>query len=58
MPNAKNRVLENAYVTGTYVAADFSDEPYDDPDLLEAARRLEEAGGLRLARGGRVRRGR
>jgi hypothetical protein len=41
MPNAKNRVVENAYVTAPYRAADFSDAPYDDPGLLDAAKRLE-----------------
>lgn len=46
MPNAKNRVLENAHLTGAYAADDFTDEPYDDPDLLEAARRVEEEGAV------------
>lgn len=41
MPNAKNRVVENAYTTGGYRSASFTDKPYDDPGLLEAARRLE-----------------
>ena len=44
MPNGKNRVLENAHVTAAYAAADFTDEPYDDPDLLDAARRVENDG--------------
>lgn len=43
MPNAKNRLVENAYVTGRYRAADFSDQPFNDPDLLEAADRIEGA---------------
>jgi hypothetical protein len=42
MPNAKNRLVENAYVTAAYDAARFSDAPFDDPDLLDAARRLEQ----------------
>jgi hypothetical protein len=42
MPNAKNRVVENAYTTRTYRTTAFSDRPFDDPQLLEAARRLEE----------------
>jgi hypothetical protein len=42
MPNAKNRVVENAYQTAAHRAASFSDTPYDDPALLEAARRVEE----------------
>ncbi len=45
MPNAKNRVVENAYTTAPYRAADFSDRPYNDPNLLDAAARLERAGG-------------
>ncbi len=42
MPNAKNRVAENAYRTGAYQATAFSDRPYEDPGLLEAAKRIEE----------------
>ena len=42
MPNAKNRVVENAYRTGAYQATAFSDRPYQDPGLLEAAKRIEE----------------
>lgn len=45
MPNAKNNVLENAHRTGAYAAADFSDAPYDDADLLDAADRLEGQAG-------------
>jgi hypothetical protein len=41
MPNAKNRLVENAYVTGPYRAAEFSDRTYDDPRLIDAAERLE-----------------
>jgi hypothetical protein len=41
MPNAKNRLVENAYVTGRYRAADFSDQPFNDPDLIDAADRIE-----------------
>jgi hypothetical protein len=41
MPNAKNRLVENAYVTGPYRVAQFSDAPFDDRDLLDAADRLE-----------------
>ena len=43
MPNAKNRLIEDAYVTGRYRAADFSNEPFNDPDLLDAAERMEGA---------------
>jgi hypothetical protein len=43
MPNAKNRLVENAYVTGPYRAAEFSDRAYDDPHLIDAAQRLERA---------------
>jgi hypothetical protein len=42
MPNAKNRVVENAYTTGSYQSATFSDRPFNDPQLLEAAKRIEE----------------
>jgi hypothetical protein len=42
MPNAKNRVAENAYRTTAYRASSFTDRSFDDPDLLEAARRIEE----------------
>jgi hypothetical protein len=41
MPNAMNRLVENAYVTDRYAASQFSDAPFNDPDLLEAANRLE-----------------
>jgi hypothetical protein len=41
MPNAKNRLVENAHVTGAYRSAQFSDAPFDDPDLRDAADRLE-----------------
>ena len=43
MPNAKNRLVENAYVTGAYRAAQFSDASFNDPDLLDAADRLEHS---------------
>jgi hypothetical protein len=42
MPNAKNRLVENAFVTAAYDAAEFSDAPFNDPDLLDAARRVEQ----------------
>jgi len=42
MPNAKNRVAENAYQTATYRASGFSDRPYADPQLLETADRIEQ----------------
>jgi hypothetical protein len=42
MPNGKNRLVENAYWTGAHRASAFSDRPYDDPQLLEAARRIED----------------
>jgi hypothetical protein len=43
MPNAKNRLVENAHVTAAYRAAQFSDAPFEDPDLLDAADRLERS---------------
>ena len=45
MPNAKNRMVENAHVTAAYRASSFSDRPFGDPSLLEAADRLERDGG-------------
>jgi hypothetical protein len=44
MPNQKNEVLYNAYTTTRYSATQFSDEPFDDPDLIQAAERLEAEG--------------
>lgn len=41
MPNAKNRLVENPHRTGAYRFAQFSDEPFNDPDLLGAAERME-----------------
>ena len=43
MPNAKNRLVENAYVTQPYAATSFSDQPFNDPALLAAADRLERS---------------
>jgi hypothetical protein len=42
MPNAKNRVLENAHLTKAYRATAFTDASFDDPGLLDAAARLEQ----------------
>ena len=39
---AKNRLVENAYRTGAYQVSAFSDRPFDDPQLLEAAKRIED----------------
>ncbi len=44
MPNQKNRVLTDAYQTRAYRHTDFTNQPFNDPDLLEAAERLEQAG--------------
>lgn len=41
MPNQKNRVLENVYRTRAYRTEQFTDQPYGNPDLLDAAERLE-----------------
>jgi hypothetical protein len=41
MPNAKNRVQENAHLTAAYRAGAFTDQPYNDPVLIDAADRLE-----------------
>jgi hypothetical protein len=42
MPNAMNRVVENAFWTTAHRASGFTDAPFGDPDLLEAARRIEQ----------------
>ena len=44
MPNAKNRLVENAHLTVAYPVSAFGDTPFDDPDLLEAADRLDGGG--------------
>ncbi len=41
MPNAKNRLVEHAHRTAGYRFAQFSEAPFDDPDLLDAAARME-----------------
>jgi hypothetical protein len=41
MPNAKNALVEDAHVTASHRVAGFSDAPFDDPDLLDAADRIE-----------------
>ena len=41
MPNAKNRLADRVYLTGPYAANRFTDTPYDDPELLDAADRVE-----------------
>src|SRR5262249_20666159 len=41
MPNAMNRLVENAHVTAAYRASSFTDQPFNDPSLLDAADRLE-----------------
>ncbi len=46
MPNQKNVPLIDAYTTAFYRASEFRREPFDDPDLLEAAERLEREGTL------------
>ena len=50
MPNAKNRLADGVHVTAAYAAARFTDASYDDPDLLDAADRVEhdtaDLGGL------------
>lgn len=44
MPNAKNRVVQNAYLTSAYSATSFSDREFGDPALLDAAERVERDG--------------
>jgi hypothetical protein len=41
MPNQKNRILYGAHTTQAYALAQFTDEPYGDPDLLDAAERAQ-----------------
>lgn len=41
MPNAKNRLVENAHRTGSYRFVQFSEAPFNDPDLLDAAARMD-----------------
>ena len=41
LPNALGSVLRDAHTTGAHALARFSDLPYADPALLEAASRLE-----------------
>jgi hypothetical protein len=41
MPNAKNHVAENVHVTAAHHAAAFTDRPFNDPELLDAADRAE-----------------
>jgi hypothetical protein len=44
MPNAKNRLADGAHVTAAYAAAQFTNASYDDPELLDAADRVEHDG--------------
>jgi hypothetical protein len=50
MPNAKNRLADRVHLTGTYAATRFTDAPYGDTELLDAADRVEhdtaDLGGL------------
>jgi hypothetical protein len=41
MPNQKNDVVVNAHRTAAYDVATFSDRRFEDPDLVDAAARLE-----------------
>lgn len=41
MPNAKNRVARDVHVTAAYRATQFTDAAFGDPDLLDAAERVE-----------------
>ncbi len=44
MPNAKNRLADANYPTAPYDLAAFTERPFNDPDLLDAANRLERDG--------------
>ena len=50
MPNAKNRLADRVHLTAAYGASRFTDAPYDDRELLDAADRVErdtgDLGGL------------
>jgi hypothetical protein len=48
MPNQKNDVAVNPYVTKPYPVSAFSDRTYDDPDLLDAAARMRADAPARL----------
>lgn len=41
MPNAKNRLVEANYRTAAYDVAAFTDQPFNDVGLLDAATRLD-----------------
>ncbi len=41
MPNAKNRLSEASYRTASYDPALFTDRPFDDPDMVDAAARAD-----------------
>jgi hypothetical protein len=41
MPNALNRLAEGVYTTAAYDLSAFTSEPFAEPSLLDAARRLE-----------------
>lgn len=52
MPNALNRLAEGVHTTAAYALKSFRSEPFGDPSLLDAARRLEvEAASSRLKAG-------
>jgi len=44
MPNHPNDLVRNAHVTDAYRADQFTSQPFGDPGLLDAARRLENTG--------------
>lgn len=43
MPNALGPVAANAFVTQAHPLADFTAQPFNDPQLLDAARRLKSS---------------
>jgi len=47
MPNAFNRLVENAHVTRAYNLRQFSRDPFGEKSFLEAAERLEAEAALR-----------
>lgn len=43
MPNSKNRLAENVHTTGEYRAVDFTDQPFNEPSLVEEYEKLERS---------------
>ena len=46
MPNQKSALVRDGHVTAFYRAGDFRTDAFEDPDLIDAAERLERSGGF------------